>query len=134
MARWLIKTEPGDYSYEDLETDGGTCWDGIKNAAALIHLRKVEAGDELFVYHTGKERRIVGIAGATSEAYADPALDDERRAVVDIEPVRRLDTPVTLAAIKEDPAFADFDLVRISRLSVMPVSAKLWRRLLKMGS
>jgi len=134
MARWLMKSEPGDYSYADLERDGGTCWDGIKNAAALIHLRKVKAGDELFVYHTGKERQVVGVARATSAAYADPKQDDERWAVVDIEPVERLTNPVSLAAIKADAAFADFDLVRISRLSVLPVPAKLWKRILKMGA
>lgn len=134
MARWLLKTEPGDYSYDDLERDGSTCWDGIKNAGALIHLRKIKPGDELFVYHTGKERRIVGIARATSAAYADPALDDERWAVVDIEPSKRLAHPVALAAIKEDDAFAEFDLVRIGRLSAMPVPAKFWNRLLKMGA
>lgn len=134
MARWLMKSEPGDYSYEDLERDGGTRWDGIRNASALIHLRNVKPGDELFVYHTGKERRIVGIARATSAAYPDPTQDDERWAVVDVEPVRRLESPVSLAAIKADDAFADFDLVRISRLSVVPVPAKLWNRLLKMGA
>lgn len=134
MARWLAKTEPSDYAYDDLERDGATCWDGIKNATALIHVRKVKAGDELLVYHTGKERCAVGIARATSAAYADPKLDDERWAVFDLEPVERLATPVTLAAIKADDAFADFDLVRISRLSFMPVPAKLWRRILKMGA
>ena len=134
MARWLIKSEPGDYSYDDLERDGAACWDGIKNAAALIHLRKIKAGDELFVYHTGKERRIVGIARATSAAYPDPAQGDERWAVVDIEPVKRLAHPVTLAAIKADEAFADFDLVRIGRLSAMPVPATLWKRILKVGA
>ena len=134
MARWLIKTEPSDYSYDDLEREGSTVWDGIKNATALIHLRKVKAGDELLVYHTGKERRIVGVARATSAAYPDPKLDDERWAVVDIEPVERVANPVTLADIKADEAFADFDLLRIGRLSFMPVPAKLWRRLLKMGA
>ena len=134
MARWLIKSEPGDYAFEDLERDGKTRWDGIKNAAALIHLRKIKAGDELFVYHTGKERQVVGIARATSAAYPDPAHDDERWAVVDIEPVKRLANPVTLASIKADEAFADFDLVRIGRLSAMPVPAKLWKQILKMGS
>ena len=134
MARWLIKSEPGDYSFGDLERDGTACWDGIRNAAALIHLRQIRAGDELLVYHTGKERQVVGIARATSAAYPDPAQDDERRAVVDLEPVRRLSKPVTLAAIKADTAFADFDLVRLSRLSVLPVPAALWKRILKMGS
>jgi predicted RNA-binding protein with PUA-like domain len=134
MARWLIKSEPGDYAFDDLERDGTTRWDGIRNAAALIHLRKIQAGDELFVYHTGKERRIVGIARATSAAYPDPAEADERWAVVDIEPVMRLANPVTLAAIKADEAFADFDLVRIGRLSAMPVPAALWKRLLKMSA
>ena len=134
MARWLAKTEPSDYAYDDLEQDGTTCWDGIKNATALIHLRKVKAGDEVLVYHTGKERRVVGVARATSAAYPDPKLDDERWAVFDLEPVERLAQPVALAAIKADDAFADFDLLRIARLSFMPVPAKLWRRILRMGA
>ena len=134
MARWLFKTEPNDYAYEDLEREGSTRWDGVKNAGALIHLRKVKAGDEVLVYHTGKERQVVGVARATSAAYADPDLDDERYVVVDLEPDRRLAVPVTLKSMKALKAFEDFDLIRIGRLSTMPVPAPLWRRILKMGA
>ena len=133
MARWLFKSEPGDYAFEDLERDGKTCWDGIKNAAALIHLRKVKAGDELFVYHTGKERAIAGMATVASDPYPDPQADDPKLVVVDVEPAGGWAQPVTLAAIKADPKFSDFALVKFSRLSVMPVPGKVWRDLEKLG-
>ncbi len=134
MARWLIKTEPGDYAYADLERDGSTRWDGVKNPTALIHMRKVKAGDEFFVYHTGKEKAVVGVAKATTAAYPDPARDDERLVVFDLEPVEPLASPVTLKTLKADDAFADFDLIRNSRLSAMPVPAALWRRIRKLGA
>lgn len=114
--RWLFKTEPSDYSYEDLEREGSTEWTGIKNPLAAQHLAKVKKGDEILVYHTGSVKAIVGIA---------KALGGGR-----IAPVRRLANPVTLAAIRKDPEFRTFDLVRISRLSVMPVSDAHWKRIL----
>lgn len=129
MNRWLVKTEPDEYAYDDLERDGHGTWDGVRNPTALIHLRAFAAGDEVLVYHTGKEKRVIGVARVVKGPYPDPKQDDPRYVVVDLEPVRRLDRPVTLAEIKADPAFAVFDLVRISRLSVMPVPAALWRRL-----
>lgn len=134
MAYWLLKTEPNDYSYEDLEKEGLTAWDGVRNATALIHLRQMKTGDEAFIYHTGKEKQVVGVAIVSSDPYPDPKAKDEKYVMVDVEPVRRLENPVTLKAIKADPAFADFDLVKISRLSVMPVSATLWKRILKMAN
>ena len=130
MAFWLLKTEPGDYAFADLERDGATVWDGVANNAALMHLRGARPGDLALVYHTGDERAAVGIAEITSAPYADPAETDARLVVVDVKPVRRLARPVTLAAVKADPFFAGFALVREPRLSVMPVTPAQWRRLL----
>lgn len=129
MSYWLLKTEPSDYSYADLERDGRTVWDGVANNAALKHMRAIREGDEALIYHTGKERRAVGVARVVSDPYPDPQSDDERLVVFDIEPRRELATPAPLAEIKQDPDFAAFDLVRIPRLSVMPVPPKLWRKL-----
>jgi len=133
MAFWLLKTEPGDYSFADLEHDGSTSWDGVANNAALKHLRGARPGDLALVYHTGDERAAVGIAELTSGPYPDPAAGDERLVVVDVKPVRRLVRPVTLAAVKADPFFAGFALVREPRLSVMPVTPAQWRRLLELA-
>ena len=130
MKRWLVKTEPSTYAYEDLEREGETRWDGVKNATALIHLRKMKVGDEVFVYHTGKEKQVVGVAKVVTAPYPDPALDDERYVVVDLEPVRALATPTTLKAMRGDPAFAAFELLTNPRLSVMPVPAAIARRIL----
>jgi predicted RNA-binding protein with PUA-like domain len=130
---WLLKTEPSDYSIDDLERDAGTVWDGVSNNAALKHIREVAKGDRALVYHTGGERAAVGIARVTSDPYPDPRGDDPRLVVFDVEPERRLPEPVTLAAVKAEPAFEGFDLVRLPRRSVMPVPPAHWRRLLKMG-
>lgn len=133
MSYWLLKSEPGDYSWADLERDGGTRWDGVKNNLALKHLRQVREGDEALVYHTGKERAVVGVATVTSDPYADPEHDDERLQVFDLRPERRLPRPVTLAEIKADGRFDDFSLVRLPRLSVMPVPEKTWERILELA-
>ena len=133
MAGWLFKTEPGDYSYADLESDGETVWDGVANNWALKNLRQVRNGDRTLIYHTGNERAVVGEARVTSDPYPDPRADDEKLMVVDIEPVRKWAQPVTLSAIKADEELSDFELVRFSRLSVMPVSARIWKRLERMG-
>ncbi len=134
MARyWLLKTEPGDYSFDDLERDRRTTWDGVANNLALKHMREVRKGDRALVYHTGKEKSVVGVARIASDPYPDPDADNPRIVVFDLEPDARLGRPVPLAEIKADPRFADFALVRISRLSVMPVPAALWKRLLSMG-
>lgn len=126
---WLLKSEPGDYSYDDLERDGTTVWDGVANFTALRHMRDVRKGDRALIYHTGKQRAAVGTAKVLSDAYPDPRSDDPRIVVFDVEADERLPRPVTLAEVKADPAFADFDLVRLPRLSVMPVPPDLWRRI-----
>lgn len=127
---WLLKTEPNTYSFDDLERDGSTTWDGVANNTALIHLRAMKSGDLALIYHTGDERRAVGIAEITSAPYPDPKADNPKLVVVDLRPIERLTNPVTLAEIKSDPFFADFVLVRQARLSVMPVSAEQWQRIL----
>lgn len=133
MAYWILKTEPSTYSYADLERDGMTVWDGVANAQALIHLRQMQPGDHALIYHSGDERAAVGLAEIASAPYADPQLDDPRRVVVDVRARARLPRPVLLSAIKADPAFAQLGLVRQGRLSVMPVSAELWERLLTLA-
>jgi predicted RNA-binding protein with PUA-like domain len=127
---WLFKTEPSSYSFAQLERDGRTTWDGVANALARKHLRAVARGDRILVYHTGDEKAVVGIAEAVSDAYADPkARGDTRAVVVDLAPKRRLPRPVTLAELKARPSLAAFPLVRLPRLSVMPVSAAEWKEI-----
>jgi predicted RNA-binding protein with PUA-like domain len=131
LGRWLFKTEPGSYSFDRLLAEGRTRWDGVKNPVAVRHLREVRGGDEILVYHTGDEKAVVGIARAEGDGYPDPG--DARLAAVDIAAVGRLKRPVPLAAIKEDPRFTGFALVRQGRLSVMPVPADLWQALLDLA-
>ena len=133
MAAWLLKTEPGDYSVDDLERDGTTCWDGIGNNAALMHLRTAKPGEQCFVYHTGKEKAVVGIAKIDSPPYADPKANDDKAAVVDLKFVKRLKRPVTLKEIKADPFFAEWELVRQSRLSVVPTPPEVWKRVVDLS-
>jgi|SRR5581483_467667 len=129
MPRWLFKSEPDCYSFADLERDGTTLWDGITNALARKHLREVQPGDKIWYYHTGDEKAIVGVMEAVGGPHADPnAADDPKAVVVEVKPVRKLKRPVTLAAIKADPLLADWELVRLPRLSVVPVSPEQWRR------
>ena len=123
---WLFKEEPSSYSVEEFIKDGQTSWTGVKNPLAQKHLRSVKKGDRVFYYHTGNEKAVVGIARAIGSAYLDPADASGKRHTVDIVPSRKLRRPVTLAEIKADRKFAAFPLVRISRLSVMPVSVKEW--------
>ena len=130
---WLLKTEPDNYSYADLERDGSTVWDGVKNNAALMHMRTMQPGDLALIYHTGDERQAIGLAEVTSAAYPDPALADPKLVVVDIRPLRRLTKPVTLAAVKAIPEFATYALVREGRLSVVPTSDVQWARLLELA-
>jgi predicted RNA-binding protein with PUA-like domain len=130
---WLLKTEPDKYSYADLERDGATIWDGVANNTALMHIRTMLPGDLALIYHTGDERQAVGLAEITSAPYADPKLGDPKLVVVDLRPLRWLSRPVTLAAVKADPAFADFGLVRLGRLSVVPVTPEHWGKLLGMA-
>ncbi len=130
---WLLKTEPEAYSYADLERDGSTVWDGVSSNAALKNIRDMRPGDLALIYHSGDERQAVGLAEVTRVPYADPRLGDPKLAVVDVKALRRLAKPVTLAEVKADPAFADFALVRQSRLSVVAVTPEQWHRLLAMA-
>ena len=129
---WLLKTEPNEYSYTDLEKEGTTVWDGVKNGLALKNMRAMLRGEEVFIYHTGKERRIMGIAQVVSTAYPDPKLNEVKRLVIDIRAVRKLAEPITLAQIKQDEQFTGFDLLRLPRLSIVPVLPQHWQRLLEM--
>jgi predicted RNA-binding protein with PUA-like domain len=133
VANWLFKEEPDHYSYADLERDGTATWDGIVNALARQNLRKVRKGDRVLYYHTGKEKAIVGEMIALADAAADPKDADPKAVAVEVKAVSRLPHPVTLGQIKEDPALSDWELVRNSRLSVMPVSKEQWRRVMALS-
>ncbi len=130
---WLLKTEPTTYSFEQLVKDGRATWDGVRNPTALRHLRSMSAGDALMIYHSGKDPSVIGLARVTKAAYPDPKAGDPKFVVVDLVPVRPLPRPVLLATIKADPRLLTMDLVRISRLSVMPVSTAHWNIILKAG-
>ena len=130
---WIVKSEPSTYSYDDLERQKTAVWDGVKNNLALKHLRQMKPGDRVLVYHTGDEKAVVGVAEVTSAAYPDPKQKDPKLAVVDLRAAGRLPRPVPLAEIKKDRAFADLGLVRMGRLSVMPVPPDQYQRLLKLG-
>ena len=123
MAYWLLKADPAAYGYEDLKKDKQTYWDGVANNLALKHMRTMKKGDQALIYHSGKEKAVVGLASITSDPYPDPEKDDERLVVFDIKPKKQFKTTVPLADIKADARFAEFALVRMSRLSVMPVTA-----------
>lgn len=130
---WLFKEEPTHYSFDDLVRDGKTSWSGVKNPLAQKHLRSVKKGDRVFYYHTGDEKAVIGIAKAASDAYPDPKDKAGKLVTVDVVPSKKLERPVSLAEIKARAFFVDFPLVRISRLSVMPVSDKEWSEIEKMA-
>ena len=130
---WLFKEEPTHYSYDDLVRDGKTSWTGVRNPLAQKHLRSVQKNDRIFYYHTGDVKAVVGIAKAAGAAYPDPADKTGKLYAVDVVPVKKLKSPATLAAIKADNTFAAFPLVRMPRLSVMPVPDDLWDRIEKMA-
>jgi predicted RNA-binding protein with PUA-like domain len=132
-AKWLLKSDPEHYSFADLERDGKTVWDGISNNLALKNLRNVRRGDLILVYHTGEERAVVGLAEAASDPYPDPGQKDARLVVIDLRAEGKLAQPVTLDEIKQTAALKDFDLVRLPRLSVMPVTEAQWKTILTMG-
>jgi predicted RNA-binding protein with PUA-like domain len=129
MARWLLKTEPDSYSWDNLVKDKKTVWNGVTNALALKHIRSMKKGDLALVYHTGDEKAAVGVAEIVSNPYTDPKEGDDKLAVVDLKPKKKLARPVSLAEIKADPAFAGWDLLRIGRLSIVPVSDDIWKRI-----
>ncbi len=128
MAGWLFKEEPTHYNFADLQRERRTTWDGVSNALARQHLRQVRKGDRVFYYHTGKEKAIVGVMRVVSDPRTDPESDDPKEVLVEVEAVRLLPHPVSLGRIKNDPLLAGWDLVRLPRLSVMPVTEEQWRR------
>ena len=133
MAYWILKTEPSAYSFDQLEHDRTAVWDGVTNPLALKHLRDMQPGDDVLIYHTGDEKAVVGLARVTSAAYADPKAKDPKLVVVELKPAKRLKRPVTLAEIRAESEFQDLALVRMPRLSVVPATAAQWKRLLAMG-
>ena len=133
MSYWLLKSDPEEYSFADLELEKRTVWDGVSNNLALKHIREMRKGDYALFYHTGDEKAVIGIVEIVSDPYADPAEINPRLVVVEVKPVKRLPSAVPLASIKAQKDLADFKLVRISRLSVMPVDNKTWKKLLRMG-
>jgi predicted RNA-binding protein with PUA-like domain len=131
---WLLKTEPGEYAYDDLEREGRARWDGVKNPAAQRNLREMKAGDRVLVYHTGDEKAVVGEAEVVREAYPDPKYPTGKLVVVDLEPRGRLPQKVTLAEIKGIVLFAESPLVRQGRLSVVPLTAEQWKAIAARGA
>jgi predicted RNA-binding protein with PUA-like domain len=129
MAYWLLKTEPDGYAWDDLARDKKAVWDGVTNALALKHIRTMKKGDLALIYHTGGERAAIGVAEVVSNPYPDPKENDEKLAVVDLKPKRKLARPVTLDEFKADKAFAGWDLLRIGRLSIVPVPDAMWKRI-----
>ncbi len=134
MAYWLVKSEPHKYSWDDLVRDGRTIWDGVRNHTAAINLRSMKIGDRAFFYHSNEGKQIVGIIEIIREHYIDPKDATQRFPAVDVAPVEPLKVPVTLATIKADPALADMELVRQSRLSVAPVRGNEWARIVEHAS
>jgi len=130
---WLFKEEPTHYGYDALVKDGKTTWTGVRNPLAQKHLRSVKKGDLIFFYHTGDEKSVVGVMKAAANAAPDPADASGKLYAVDVTPVKKLHRPVKLSEIKADASFADFPLVRMSRLSVMPVTDAEWERIEKMS-
>jgi len=130
---WLVKEEPTHYGFGALVKDKKAVWSGVRNALAQKHLHAIKKGDRIFYYHTGDEKAVVGIVKALSDTYPDPEDASGKYVAVDVAPVKRLPRPVTLAEIKADAAFKDFPLVRIARLSVMPVTDAEWARIESMA-
>lgn len=133
MNYWLLKSDPDEYSYYDLAKDGKAVWDGVTNNLALQNLRKIHKGDLLLIYHTGDEKAIVGLAVAASNPYPDPNSENEKLMVIDIKAKKRVKRPLTLSEIKQMPEFTDFPLVRLPRLSVMPVSESEYKCLVELA-
>jgi predicted RNA-binding protein with PUA-like domain len=133
VAYWILKTDADTYPFDQLERERRAVWDGVTNALALKHIRSMAPGDAALIYHSNVGKELVGLARITSAPYPDPKRDDPSLVVVDLEADRPLPKAVPLSAIKADPRFADLGLVRMSRLSVIPVPAEQWRDLLQMG-
>jgi predicted RNA-binding protein with PUA-like domain len=131
---WLVKQEPDTYGWEHLVRDGGTMWDGVRNYQARNNLKAMKVGDRALFYHSGKQPEVVGIAEVTKAAYPDPTTTDDRWVVVDLKPVEALAHPVSLASIRANAALSDLPLLKQSQLSVMPVTAKQYKEIIRMGS
>jgi predicted RNA-binding protein with PUA-like domain len=131
--RWLFKTEPSVYSFQQLQKDKKTIWDGVANNLALKNLKDIQKGDLILIYHTGDERQAVGVARALGGAYPDPSKKDPKALVVDIEAVKPLPRPVTLGEVKANKTLASFDLVRLGRLSIMKVNDEQWKAIEEMA-
>jgi predicted RNA-binding protein with PUA-like domain len=132
-ASWLLKTEPTAYSFAQLQRDKRTTWEGVKNPMALKNLRQVQKGDHLLIYHTGDEKAVVGVATALRSAYPDPTAKDPKIVVIDLAAVAPLPRPVALAEIKANPRLKEWELARLPRLSVMPVTAAQWAEIERMA-
>jgi predicted RNA-binding protein with PUA-like domain len=132
MTYWLMKSEPSSYSWQDLVRDGATEWDGVRNNAARLHLKAMSQGDEAFLYHSMTDKAVVGIMRIASDPHPDPK--DQDWVSVRVEPIRKVERPVTLAEIKAVPALASMELLRQSRLSVAPVRDAEWRQILEMAA
>lgn len=130
---WLLKTEPTTYSFERLVKEGEAVWDGVRNNLALKYLREMKAGDQLLIYHSGADKAVVGLAKVTKAAYPDPKENDPKIVVVDLAPTGKLPKSVPLAAVKAEASLADLPLVRMPRLSVMPIPAEAWKKILGMA-
>lgn len=133
MNYWIVKTEPGAYSWQDLEKDGGTPWDGVRNYQARNNLKEMKKGDLVLVYHSVKQKEVVGISKVTKEYFQDPTTEDDRWVAVQLEPIEELKNPVSLATIKGDKALQEIKLVKQSRLSVIPINKKDYDRILELS-
>ena len=133
MAYWLVKSEPFKYSYEQLEKDKQTFWDGVRNYAARNHLKAMKKGDQVLFYHSNEGLEIVGIAKVAKEAYQDPTTDEDAWVVVDLKPFKRIRKPVSLEQVKADKRLKNMALVRLGRLSVQPVTDDEWNVIMELG-
>jgi predicted RNA-binding protein with PUA-like domain len=132
-SKWLVKSEPDTYAYADLERDGRTVWDGVRNHAAAGHLKAMKTGDQVFFYHSQQGKDVVAIAEVAKEAFPDASDPTGKFVAVELTPVRRLKSPVALADMKANPALADMAMLRQGRLSVSPVTDAQWAAILKMA-
>lgn len=133
MAYWLMKTEPGEFSFDDLVRDGKTVWDGVRNHQAKKNMATMKQGEQVLIYHSVTDKEVVGIAEVSKTAYPDPTDPDKKWLVVEVKPVKKFPKPVSLQQVKETPDLADIALVRQARLSVMPLDSKAFNTLLEMG-
>ena len=133
MAYWLVKSEPSTYSFDQLQKDKETTWDGVRNYAARLHLRAMKKGDEVLYYHSMEDLEIVGIAKVSKEAFQDPTTEDEAWVAVNLKPVKKLKKPISLDTVKKDKKLSNMALVRISRLSVQPVTDEEWKHIMHLA-